>query len=136
MINRFLLFLKNKDIEHRAEIKKMKTHRQHLYLKPIFRAYHGIVSSFALEKVHQYMQLFNLDMDTILKPCTNQFKLLMGLSCAHIIQECLQNKESLQPDHFNIQWLLERGELLPIDYRYLVQEPEKIRPRDRPSLRQ
>ena len=110
MIDRFLLLLKNKDIEHRAEIEKMKTHRQHLHLKPIFRACHEIVSSFALEKILQHMQLFNLSAETantVLRPCTGQFKMSMRLSCAHIIQKCLKEGESLDPDHFNTQWHLE-----------------------------
>ncbi len=64
-------------------------------------AYNGIISPFALEKLSEHMQLFNLKENTILKPCTGQFKASMGLPCAHIIQECLQAKESLQPSQFN-----------------------------------
>src|SRR5205814_1581843 len=104
------LLLKNKDIEHQAEIEKMKTHQQHLHLKSIFRACHEIVSSFALEKVLQHMQLFNLSAETantVLRSCTDQFKMSMKLSCAHIIQKCLKTDESLNSDHFNTQWHLE-----------------------------
>src|SRR5436190_9174269 len=81
------------------------------------------------------MQLFNLSVETantVLRPCTDQFKMSMRLSCAHIIQEYLKEGESLDPDHFNIQWHLEQGERLSIDYCHLVQDPEKVRPRERP----
>jgi hypothetical protein len=85
----------------------MKPYCRHQYLQPIFTACHRIVSPFALDKVYKHMQLFNLKDNTHLKPCTGQFKALMGLPCAHTVQECLQAKESLQSDHFNTHWLLE-----------------------------
>ena len=81
------------------------------------------------------MQLSNLSAETantVLRPCTDQFKMSMGLPCAHIIQECLKEGESLDPDHFNTQWHLEQEECLPIDYCHLVQDPEKVQSRERP----
>ena len=104
-------------------------------MKSIFRACHEIVSSFALEKILQHMQLFNLSAETVantvLKSCTDQFKMSMKLSCAHIIQECLKAGESPDPDHFNTQWHLEQEECLLIDYHHLVQDPEKVQPQKR-----
>ena len=106
VIDQFLLLLNNHHIKHQAEIERMKTHQQYQHLKPIFRDCHGIVSSYALEKVRQHMQSYNLSaetvMNTVLRPCTGEFKTSMGLPCAHFIQECLRAKTSLQPDHFNI----------------------------------
>ena len=109
----------------------MKTHQQHLHLKSIFRTCHEIVSSFALKKILQHMQLFNLSAktaNTVLRSCTDQVKMSMKLSCAHIIQKCLKTNKSLDSDYFNIQWHLEQGECLLIDYHHLVQDPEKVQP--------
>ena len=66
-------------------------------------ACHGLISPFALDKVCDHMRYFNLKENTVLKPYTGQFKLFMGLPCAHVIQEYLQAKELLQSDHFNTQ---------------------------------
>ena len=106
MVDQFLL-LKDRNIEHQAEVERMKTHCCYNHLKPIFTACHGIVSASALEKVQDHMQLFNLNKNTVLPACTSQFKTSMGLPCAHIIQERLQADELLQPSDFNTHWLLE-----------------------------
>ncbi|KAK9355617.1 hypothetical protein V1523DRAFT_404709 [Lipomyces doorenjongii] len=60
----------------------------------------------------------------------------MGMPCAHTIQPTLCNGDSLEPEQFKSQWYLEHGDLEPVDYRLLVQNPETIRPRGRPGSRQ
>jgi hypothetical protein len=55
VVDQLVLLLRNRNIEHQAEIEKMKTHCWHQHLQPIFTACHRIVSPFALEKVREHM---------------------------------------------------------------------------------
>ena len=52
----------------------------------------------------------------------------MGLPCAHIIKERLWEGTSLTVDDFNAHWNIRRGDLTPVDYRLLIQDPEQVKP--------
>ena len=55
VVDQLVLLLRNRNVEHQAEIEKMKTRRRHQHIQPIFTACHGIISPFALEKVREHM---------------------------------------------------------------------------------
>ena len=51
----------------------------------------------------------------------------MGLPCAHIIKERLWEGTSLTVDDFNAHRNIRRGDLTPVDYRLLIQDPEQVK---------
>lgn len=65
--------------------------------------------------------------------CTGHTKQNTGLSCIHIIKECVENNEPLQLYHFYSHWRLrDPEEYQPINPRLLVLNPAVCRTRGRP----
>lgn len=60
-----------------------------------------------------------------LDPCTGVFRESLGCPCAHEVQRRLRQGEVLFPEDFHQHWHV-IDTIEPVDYRYLVQDPERI----------
>jgi len=78
------------------------------------------------------MTLFNLTAKSSLPACGGTFRKSMGLPCAHIKERSWEGT-SLTVDDFNAHWNIRCGDLTPVDYRLLIQDPEQVIPRGRPQ---
>ena len=95
--------------DQKYEIQAMKTSEQiqlpHIYNIPFFAPVYYKVSTFALGKVYkQYQKAIEATITNPLEPCLRTYKQSMGLPCKHIIEDYLNNSQSLKLDDFNQHW--------------------------------
>jgi hypothetical protein len=99
---------------------------------PLLQRCHGRISHVALR-----MALNNLTIvrtaTTPLPPCTGTFYGSIGVPCRHTIKRHYNTNEPLNPNQFHHHWHFHRdtAPLPPLDERFMVQDPEMVRPRRR-----
>jgi hypothetical protein len=87
-----------------AEAEQLKILRRHDHAYFLFNDCHGTIAPYAFNLVQKHMRVFNLSETTArepLRPCTGRFTSLMGLPCAHLVQQCLVASCSLSLMDFN-----------------------------------
>lgn len=87
------------------------------------------ISEKALDKVRRHMNHFGLtgeNADSVtLAPCTGVFRRSLGCPCAHEVYRRLRQGEVLAPEDFHMHWHV-IDTIEPVDYRFLVRDPERI----------
>lgn len=132
VLEKFTIYLARRNLDIRIEIERIRFKRRMDHLMPIFRDCYTTIAPYALDRVLAHIKTINLNPHTVLKCCTGQLKASMGLPCSHIIQERMRAEQSISVDDFNHHWLLGAENLEPLDYRYLLRDPERIVPVGRP----
>ena len=104
-------------------------------MKPLYKKLYGKISSYALNLVVEHQKSLNMTRLAVLRPCTGAFQKTMGLPCAHICQQRLQNDSFLELSDFHYHWRINRLSTIPIDPDLLLQDPDTIGERQRPAAR-
>lgn len=103
--DRITLLLNNRFSEFYAAIENNKIRIPHTARDPFYALLLGWVSSFALGQLWYQRQRINTS-DPLL-PCTGTFWELMGMPCAHDIQDQLQRNDVLQLSDIHQHWYLD-----------------------------
>lgn len=109
---------------------EMNTHRvlsRHNFLSRLFNDCRYIVSWHALSLVKKGIDKHNIWPNIVLRRCTGNLRRSMNIPCAHMVQERLQESESLTSADFSFHWRL-AGEERPIEYHRFIQNPEPVVP--------
>ena len=87
VVDAFSTVLKEQPCSYQHSVENEVT--QHRHRGILFASVNGFISQFVLDKVLEYMALFNLTARSSLPACSGTFGTSMGLPCAHIIKERL-----------------------------------------------
>ena len=99
------MLLQHQFTEFQAEKARQRSRAPHRVNIPLFATLIGKVSHYALNKLYE-------ELETSRKPgfiieCKDDFRQVMGLPCAHFIQQQLTTGQNIHPAHVHRHWFFE-----------------------------